>query len=324
MTSATNDSRIISLATPSGLLIEASCTNNRVLKEFYGDYDAAFVLPNEKEGYAGFAECLELNSGEAYTQLLQRYGVFREFVVVAYDPESRTRVGGANFIAFPLRRAGTPEKIVLSINLNYIFINPDARNRGYFKRLVRDMPALAFRLLNITNRDEVPSDWKSLSSQDEAMLPQTLMFIEQNDPFRMSVEDYQRDTRYSGLDQFDRIGIWTKLGAKIIDFPYVQPPLTSEQEADRSLVFAVLGADSDTLDACLLHDHLLRFFSISVLKGRDLMQIPSAAEQLTGLQNACRKGEAIALLNAKPLMNVAQNLRPASLREALRSQEAPE
>ncbi len=317
MTTATNDLRIIGLTAPSGLLIEASYTGNRVLDEFYSDYDAAFVLPNEKEGYAGFAECLELNSGDAYAQLQQRYGVFKEFVVVAYDPQTRARVGGANFITFPLRSAGQPEKFVLSINLSYIFINPDARNRGYFTRLVRDMPALAFRLLNMTNPGEVPPDWGAADS--DAILPQTLMFIEQNDPFRMSTEDYQRDTQYSGLDQFDRINIWTKLGAKIIDFPYVQPPLTSEQEADRNLVFAVLGIDSNALDACLLHDHLLRFFAISVLKGQDVMQIPSAAEQLTGLQNACKRGDTIALLNAKPMMNVAQGSRPASLRDALRN-----
>src|SRR5688572_29621313 len=201
MTTARSDSWIISLATPSGLLIEASCTNNRVLKEFYGDYDAAFVLPNEKEGYAGFAECLELNSGEAYTQLLQRYGVFREFVIVAYDPESRTRVGGANFIAFPLQRAGQAEA-VLSINLNYIFVNPDARNRGYFKQLVRDMPILALRLLNTTNPEGIPSAWKSAILRPDVLPTRTLMFIEQNDPFTMSAEDYQRDTQYSGLDQF--------------------------------------------------------------------------------------------------------------------------
>jgi hypothetical protein len=322
MTSVTSDSGIISLTTRSGLLIEASCAGNRVLDEFYSDYDAAFVLPNEKEGYAGFAECLELNFGEAYGQLLQRYGPFREFVVVANDPHTRVRVGGANFIAFPLRCTGQPEKFVLSINLSYIFINAAARNRGYFKRLVQDMPALALRLLSMAIPDQVPAAWRSAASEGDAALPYTLMFIEQNDPFRMSTEDYQRDTQYAGLDQFDRIGIWTKLGARIIDFPYVQPPLTSNQEADQGLVFAVLGTDAATLDACLLHDHLLRFFAISVLKGQDVLQIPSAAEQLDGLHDACKKGEAIALLDAKPLMKVAQGSQPASLRDALRSQAA--
>jgi hypothetical protein len=316
MTTAARDSQIISLTSPSGLVVEASCSANRVLDDFYSGYDAAFVLANEKEGYAGFVECLQLNSGAAYAQLKQRYGAFREFVLVAYDAETGARIGGANFIAFPLTYENRTDEVLLSINLNYIFTNPEVRNRGYFTRLVRDLPSLAFQLLMATNPDDVPAIWKNGAA---AKLPKTLMFIEQNDPFQMSAEDYRLDTQHSGLDQFDRIVIWTKLGAKIIDFSYVQPPLTSSQQADHSLVFAVLGTESDTLDPCLLHEHLQRFFGISVLKGQEVMQVSSAAEQLTALQSACTQGKTIPLLNAQPLSDAARDLHPASLRDALRN-----
>lgn len=318
MTSATPDAGIIKLATTSGLLIEASTANGRILDDFYKGYDAAFVLPNEKEGYAGFAACLELNSGEAYTRLQQRYGGFREFVLVAYAPDTGAQIGGANFIAYPLKVAKQNET-VLSINLSYIYIDASVRNRGYFKRLVIDLPGLAFQLLTMTNAGDVPSSWKSADAQAGRKLPKTLMFIEQNDPFRMSAEDYELDTKYSGLDQLDRIAIWARLGAKIIDFPYVQPPLTSSQQADDALVLAVLGTDSDTLDPCLLHDHLQRFFGISVLKGQDVMQISSAADQLRALQSACDQGKQIPLLAADKLTNATGNLRQASLRDALRN-----
>jgi len=319
MTPATSDSGIIRLATASGLLIEASSAKTRVLDDFYKGYDAAFVLPNEKEGYAGFAECLELNAGEAYTRLSQRYGTFREFVVVARAPETGAQIGGANFIAYPLRAACSEDDAILSINLSYIYIDAEARRRGYFRRLVNELPGLAFQLLTATSAD-VPCGWMTADAQAGKALPKTLMFIEQNDPFRMSEEAYRLDTQHSGLDQLDRIAIWARLGAKIIDFPYVQPPLTSSQQADHSLVLAVLGADSDTLDACLLHDHLQRFFGISVLKGQDVMQISSAAEQLAALQKACRQRRPIPLLDAHSLAKSAGGVRPASLREALRSQ----
>jgi hypothetical protein len=91
----------IQLRSPSGLLIEASTgSSDGVLDQFYQDYDAAFVLENEKEGRAGFVECLALN-GEAYPELAARFGAFREFVLVARDSADGPRIGGANFVAFP-------------------------------------------------------------------------------------------------------------------------------------------------------------------------------------------------------------------------------
>jgi len=319
MTTTACTSQVIRLTAPSGLTIEASCSDNHVLDDFYSGYDAAFVLPDEKEDYAGFAECLALNAGDAYAQLRQRYGIFREFVLVAYDPHTDTRIGGANFITFPLAHAGHTDEVLLSINLNYIFTNIEVRKRGYFKRLVHDLPALAFQLLAITNREDIPPTWKSAVASTTSQPPQTLIFIEQNDPFQMSAEAYQLDTQYSGLDQIDRIGIWARLGAKIIDFPYVQPPLTSHQQADQSLVYAVLGTDANLLDACFLRDHLQRFFGISVLKGRDITKIPSATEQLEALQDSCNQGKPITLLNAGLLPAALHGKRPASLRDALRN-----
>src|SRR5690606_3894893 len=125
-------------------------------------------------------------------------------------------------------------------------------------------------------------------------------------------------TLHTGLDQLARIGIWTRLGANIIDFPYVQPPLTADQQADPNLVLAVLGTDASALSACLLHDHLERFFGISVLKGRPPADNPAAAAQLRLLRAGCETGETIALLHAGALSAASDGKRPGSLREALR------
>jgi hypothetical protein len=112
----------------------------------------------------------------------------------------------------------------------------------------------------------------------------------------MSLADYQRDTAHSGLDQVERLHMWARLGALIVDFPYVQPALSAEQEADDTLLYSVLGARSDTLDACLLLAHLERFFSISVLKGQPLASSPAAQSQIDVLRKSCAAQGSVRLL----------------------------
>ncbi len=300
----------------SGLVIEATtAADDGLLEEFYRDYDGAFVLENEKEGYDGFAECLGLNAGDQYANLVGRYGPFREFVAVVRDPATGARLGGANFIIFPVSPA-TARELVLSINLNYVFVNTQLRRKGIFRQLMGDLPAVAFRLFAETNASDLP---KALRGAGE---PQVYVFIEQNDPFRMSREDYDRDTELTGLDQVARIGLWSRLGARIVDFPYVQPPLSKDQDADDTLAYAVLGAPNVDLDACLLRSHLERFFGISVLKGADLSAEPTAAAQLSELALRCNEKRRVPLLDGNvPVIESAlakTAKRPATLREALR------
>ena len=313
------------LQSPSGLLIEASTGSaDGVLDQFYQDYDAAFVLENEKEGRDGFVECLALNDAP-YAGLAARFGAFREFVLVARGGAGSPRIGGANFIAFPLPEPGAAGAGLLSVNLNYVFINPPARRSGYLKRLVRDLPEIAHRLFAATNAADLPRQWRVSAGG----LPPTLVFIEQNDPYRMSREEYERDTSYTGLDQIARIGIWSRLGARVVDFPYVQPPLSANQAADHNLLLAVLGAGGSSLSACLLGDHLRRFFGISVLKGADPLRDPVAARQLQALHAACAERRAIPLVPAHRLEQALSHglseavPRPATLRELVGSQTRP-
>ena len=300
----------------SGLVIEATtAADDGLLEEFYRDYDGAFVLENEKEGYDGFAECLGLNAGDQYANLVGRYGPFREFVAVVRDPATGVRLGGANFIIFPVSPA-TARELVLSINLNYVFVNAQLRRKGILRQLMGDLPALAFGLFAQTNAADLPK------VPPRGSEPQVYIFIEQNDPFRMSREDYDRDTELTGLDQVARIGLWSRLGARIVDFPYVQPPLSKDQGADDTLAYAVLGAPNADLDACLLRAHLERFFGISVLKGADLSVEPTAAAQLSELAIRCKDKRRVLLLDGNvPVIKLAlakSAKRPATLREALR------
>jgi hypothetical protein len=314
---------VLSFLSPSGFIIEATTSAQEgFLKEFYSGFDQAFVLENEKETLEGFVRCLALNEGQSYSELSGKYGPFAEFILVARDPATSHRIGGANFITFLLSEPGkdTP---VLTTHLNYIFINKSFQRQGLFARLVSDLPGIIFRLFAATITSKANESSKHLKGVT-ADIVRMLIFIEQNDPFRMPPEDYLEDTKLTGLDQIDRIEIWRKLGAKLIDFEYVQPQLSSDQEADRNLVLAVLGADGPNLSTCLLQAHLHRFFSISVLKGRDALDDGSSAAQLALLEEKCRAGQPIALLDVTPeVLRKAQAAdkasRPSSLTQAVKT-----
>lgn len=248
---------------------------------FFQGYDLAFVLPDEKEDRDGLAECLALNHGSIHAALAQRYGPFRELCLVAED-DSGEQVGGANFIAM----LAPADPCIVTANLNYIYVAPAARGRGNLRRLVRAVFETAASLFD-----------------KEVGILRTLVFIEQNDPFRMSPEAYEQDTRFSGLDQLDRLRIWARLGARIVDFPYVQPALSAGQDADDGLIYSVLGSAEAGLPPSLLRGHLERFFGISVLKGRVPASDEAAAAQLAQLRTMVEGQEAIALLDPGPLLD---------------------
>jgi len=279
----------LTVASAAGLTYQASTSaSDGVLEQFFAAYDNAFVLPNEKEGLSGFADCLALNWGRHYHRLVGQFGPFREFVVLVRGAGA-TVVGGLNFVAFPLHDPDGGEPL-LSLNLNYIFVQPAHRRRGLLKTLIGDLPALVLALFAHTNPGDMPAAAGSLRAQ----LP-VHIFIEQNDPYRMGGEDYERDTAATGLDQLARIALWARQGAKVIDFPYVQPALTADQQADHNLAYAVLGTKTPTLHPSLLRQHLERFFAISVLKGCTLEGNAEADAQLVQLARLAAAGTRVRL-----------------------------
>jgi GNAT superfamily N-acetyltransferase len=278
--------------------------DNEIFDRFFAGYDSAFVLPDEKEDREGLAECLSLNHGARHAELEERFGSFRELCLIA-ETSDGAAVGGANFIAMP----GSGDGGIVTANLNYIYVAPDARKRGNLRRLLKIVFEAA----------------KSLFNADLGEL-QPLVFIEQNDPFQMSEENYERDTRFTGIDQLDRLRIWTRLGARVVDFPYVQPALSGDQEPDDSLIYSVLGSSQSTLSAAVLRGHLERFFGISVVKGRSLVSDRAARPQLDALKAAVNGGRAIDLLDPAPLLAklghrrdaaVLLGRRPTSFRDAV-------
>ncbi len=269
-----------SVTAGNGLRLDATLdAQSPVFRAFFEGYDRAFVLPDEKEDEEGFALCLALNRGAAYARLEQAYGPFREVCAIATDGAGK-RIGGVNFIAAPASIANG--EVFVCANLNYIYIDAAARGQGNFRKLVAATTELIASLFPAAGGP--------------------LVFIEQNDPIAMSADAYAHDTQFTGLDQIDRLRIWAKAGAKVVDHPYVQPPLSPEQGADETLVYSVLGAAGDALPACVLAGHLKRFFGISVLKGAPLDEAPVAAAQVAALEAACRAGAQIALFDPAPAL----------------------
>lgn len=262
-----------------GLVLRATeRPDSPLLEHFMAGYDRAFVLPDEREEIEGFRACLAINPAAR-----RRFGrLHRELVVVIDDAASGGLLGGANFLATRIADApaGHPE---VAIALNYLFVEPAARGRGLARRL-RDE---AGRLGNL-----------AVGLGDDA--PPPAMFIEQNDPLRLSDADYAADSAHAGIDQVDRLAVWAHMGAQLVDFAYVQPALSAGQESDDGLAYAVMNLADGAVDAGYLRAHLESFFGISVLKGGDPAADPVAGAQLAALAALATAGEAVALLPMAP------------------------
>jgi len=256
------------------------------LPAFFEAYDAAFILEDEKEDLDGFKACLDLNHGAAYARLSGLYGPYRELVVMLTEGAAGRVLGAASFIAF----AG--DGADLTVSLSYIFVDSAQRQRGHFSRLM----ALV--------RGEAKA---SFTWPGEA--PEPLVFIEMNDPVNMSPEDYALDSAHAGLDQVDRLKIWERRGARIVAMPYRQPPLSAQQTAEADLLLGALGAEGDSLTACLMAKHMRRFFGVTVLKGADPESVPVAAQQLARLDAACRMGQDVALTGFDKVFAEAAHVR---------------
>ena len=258
-----------------------------LLERFYEGYDKAFIIPSEREELEGFVKCLSLNS----TLARKSERRFRELIFVLHG-ENHNVLGGANFLA--VEHLGRTPHPRVSVNLNYLFVDGAARGRGLSRAMLGAVTSLACRGIGV--------------SESEA----AVIFIEQNDPIRLSSADYAADTAHSGMDQIERLAVWAKLGAKVVDIDYRQPPLSSSQATNDGLIYAAINLPGANMDACYLHDHLYAFFEISVFKGQDPCESPIANPQLERLAALCRGAERIRLLDPWPALHYLRGQRDMS------------
>jgi hypothetical protein len=231
-----------------------TCENDPQLLHFYDAYNNAFILSNEKEDITGFRELLALNRGKDYERLSSQFGHYEENILILTN-ELNEILAGANFTIFTGDNFST-------ISLSYIFVNANQRRRGLFKLLMN----------KIGNS--------------------SLIFIEINNPLKMSYADYEQDSAHSGIDQIERLKFWEKHGARLIPIEYCQPPLSLLHTTENNLLVAVLNGSS--ISACQLFIHFRRFFAISVLKGNDLLLL-NTNSMLSDLKIACDQNKYIQL-----------------------------
>lgn len=246
-----------------------------ILEDFYAGYDRAFVLPDEREDLAGFRKCLALNRTHRTA-----FGRTHCELAAVLEDEAGRRLGGINFLATAIDRPGAPRAAVA---LNYVYVEEAFRGRGLLRQALTAVRVLAARTLDLSEKDGAP-----------------VVFIEQNDPLRLTPEEYAADTERSGLDQVDRLAIWARMGAEVVDFPYVQPALSDDQQAEDGLIYAAVDYPGEAVDPGLLHDHLESFFAISVLKGEAEPSGGAAARQIEALAG---RREPVSLLPMAPALD---------------------
>jgi len=265
---------LIELKLNDDIVVSATdCAEAPLLEVFFEGYNRAFVLPDEREELSGFRECLALNN-------IHRpdFGHYHSELVAVFRDVQGTLLGGANFLATAMTpRPGWPPA---TIALNYVYVESAARGRGLLRLILSAVQRLAMTALRLD------PDGK-----------QAFIFLEQNDPLRLSAKEYQADTTHSGTDQVDRLTIWARMGTRIVDFPYVQPALSSGQRPDDGLLLGAICPEGQSIEAALLYDHLKSFFAISVLKGRRAGADCASKPQLAELSK--REGR-IALLSMEP------------------------
>ena len=97
-----------------------------------------------------------------------------------------------------------------------------------------------------------------------------LFFIEENNPKKMSIRLKVNDEK-CGISEKQRVLWWENHGFRKLDFKYVQLPLNAGKNACTYLMLAV-KTKKFKIPSEIIKEHLERYFSISVLKGRDAMK----------------------------------------------------
>jgi GNAT superfamily N-acetyltransferase len=228
---------------------------SRLVDLFCREYRPAFARRSERESRSGFRLCLSLN-GAAGSAAQARFGPGREHIALLRDRTGAV-AAGMNFICFPMYG-----RAAMTVHTIYVFTAPAWRGRG----LLRGVYRATERIARAYGRECGLSDDLSV-----------LFVGEQKDPFRMTLAAFRTAAAAYGPDAFDRLAMWGQLGARVLRFRYVLPPLKPGAPPDATLFLRVLfrdevdGAQLDAaprhVEANVLQEHLRRFFGLSVAKG---------------------------------------------------------
>jgi hypothetical protein len=228
---------------------EISPADTEAFAKFYAIYSELFPLANEREPPEAFHEIAGLNTR---ADMQARFGPWREFVTGIRNGDGGPLVGG-NIFGVTTSQAHVAFGCQASIQDIYLFLVPEARGRG---AVADAQPYMESQALTAFGLDA--STGKTAP----------LIFLEVNNPMRMTTVEIEQDTASSGFNPYQRYAFWKRQGYAPLDLRYVQPPLRPDASAVRYLDLFCTAGLADAIPAELIAAHLNAFISMSVLKGR--------------------------------------------------------
>ena len=232
--------------------------------QLYAIYEELFPLPDEREPPEAFAELARLNQRGDVQSL---YGPWREMVVGIRLSADGPLVGG-NVFGVTTSEAHRKFGCQASVQGIYLFLARSARGHGAIADAKVQMEAAALATFGF-----------------EAGMGKIapLIFLEVNNPTRMSAAEIAEDFARSGVSPYRRYASWKRNGFAPLDFCYVQPPLRAGASAVTCLDLFCSAGVAEAIPADVIRAHLRAFVSISVLKGRAAEEDPDFARMAGAL-----------------------------------------
>lgn len=222
--------------------------------QIYALYEKIFTLPEERDTAENLQSILEVHH-DANNQA--RFGPSEECWIYARDPATKEVVGAVNIVALGVTDPEAAKHADATMHINYLFVDPKYRTMGLGRHLLERADARA--------RDIVAREMPDKSADTLRLFT----FTEQNSPAKMTMAEYMQDNLSAGIDQCDRRNWWERQGYNQIDFPYVQPALSEDQDPCTGLDLCVKGAEGAKLPSSLLKYHFHRWASCSIMGGED-------------------------------------------------------
>lgn len=213
----------------------------------YALYERLFPLSDEREPPEAFLQILALNDD---ADVQRRFGPWREIVAAVRVGADGPVVGGHVF-GVTTSGAHAAYGCGASVQGIYTFFDASVRGRTPILEIKRYFQDQALRAFGLTRVMRAP-----------------LVFLEVNNPLRMSAAEIAEDTARSGIDPHRRYVFWQRCGLRPLRLPYVQPRLRPDAQPVRCLDL-FCSADGPDVPAAVVAQHLRAFVSVSVLKGAD-------------------------------------------------------
>ncbi len=261
-------------------ILATSRAGGPVFETFVREYEAHYPDDGHKETPAGWTELLGLRQSVRGQALRAQFGNFVEVVAIARqrgvnDDEPGELVGGFNFSMFQFTHA---QQVWNTGSGNYLFSRAQWQGHGYGVRYMALVMALGKQIFAGAGSKK-PLPIIDLATTEIA------------DPLG-TASDRALQLANGPMKAHHRAG------ARMLDFQY-GPPNLSVQDATAHPLSLMLFDGGETVDPCLLKQHLERFFVIAYQKGEDIVQDSPGRRMLDQLEQLCQQGGTVPTISPR-------------------------